>query len=60
MSNSDDIICSCFDITYGAVRDAVKNGATTLKEVQDETQAGTLCGACLDDLERFIEEVKAE
>ncbi len=56
----DEIVCSCLNITNGMIRDAVKSGAKTLEEVQEITGAGTVCGACLDDVKRLIEEFNAE
>lgn len=54
--NDDDIICTCFDLTVKDIKDAISNGATTLEEVEEATQAGTLCGACIGDLETLINE----
>lgn len=51
----DKIVCSCMGITNGMIKDAVNNGATTLEEVQEATDAGTVCGACLDDLEHLVD-----
>ena len=51
----DKIVCSCYSVTNGMIKEAVENGATTLEEVQDATDAGTACGACLDDIQRLVE-----
>lgn len=56
----EKIICNCFSITNGAIKDAVDNGATTLEEVQDATGAGTACGVCLDDIQRLVDEFVAQ
>ena len=50
-------ICSCFGITAGEIEDAVKNGATTFEEVQDATNAGAGCGACISEVTELIEEL---
>jgi len=47
-------VCQCYDITYAQVKEAIDNGATTLEEVQEATEAGTACGACVDDLDRLV------
>lgn len=52
----NDVVCNCLNVTVGAIKDAVDSGAKTLVEVQDITQAGTICGACLEDIEHLIEE----
>ena len=53
--NLDKIVCECFGVTNGMVREAVYEGATTLEEVAEKTGAGTGCGACNDDLQRLVD-----
>lgn len=55
-----DVICACLDITYGDIEDAVKDGAATFEEVQEKTQVGTVCGACIGSVEEMIEELKSK
>lgn len=52
--NFDKIVCNCLNITNGMIKDAVDAGANTLEEVQDVTGAGTVCGACLEDVQRLV------
>lgn len=54
--NFDKIVCNCLGITNGMIKDAVDSGASTLEEVQEMTGAGTVCGACTEDIEHLIEE----
>ena len=56
----DKIVCNCLGVTNGMIKDAVDSGATSLEEVQDITGAGTVCGACLDDVARLVAEFAAE
>lgn len=42
-------------VTNGMIKDAVDSGADTLEEVQEITGAGTVCGACLDDVQRLVD-----
>lgn len=58
--NMDKIVCNCLGVTNGMIKDAVDSGATSLEEVQDITGAGTVCGACLDDVARLVEEFATE
>lgn len=53
---SDRIVCTCLDITEDTIIAAIKNGATTSDEVTDETQAGSVCGSCISEIEELIEE----
>jgi len=56
----DKVVCNCLDITIGMIKEAVEAGATTLEEVQGKTNVGTVCGACLDDVQQLIDEFVAE
>ncbi len=39
-------ICSCFDVTKGAICCAVQDGATTVGDLKNATKASTGCGGC--------------
>jgi bacterioferritin-associated ferredoxin len=57
----NDILCSCLDITKGTVEDAIKEkNLKSVAQVQDETEAGTVCGACVDDIYNLLEEINGE
>ena len=58
MMKDDEIICTCFDLTVKDIKDAYNNGAKTLEEIEEVTEAGTLCGACIGDLEELIASLK--
>lgn len=58
--NLDKIVCNCYSVTNGMIKDAVEAGATTLEQVMDATNAGTVCGACIDDLQRLVDEFVGE
>lgn len=53
--NLDKIVCECFGVTSGMIKDAIDNGASTLEEIQNITGASTGCGACTDDVQRLID-----
>jgi len=56
----DKIVCYCTNVTNGMIKEAVDSGAHTLEEVQEITGAGTVCGACLEDVKRLVEEFVSE
>lgn len=39
-------ICSCFDVSKGAICCAVQNGAQTMGDIKAATEASTGCGGC--------------
>ena len=52
----DKTVCYCMSVTTGMIKDAVDSGATTLEEVQAVNGAGTVCGSCLEDVKRLVEQ----
>lgn len=53
-------VCYCMSVTSGMIKEAVEAGARTLEEVQAATGAGTVCGSCLEDVRRLVEEFTGE
>lgn len=50
----EKIVCNCVGVTASQIKKAVDEGASTLAEVQEVTGAGTVCGACLEEVEELI------
>jgi nitrite reductase (NADH) large subunit len=44
------------EVTYKTVIDAIKNGAKTVEDITNMTDAGLSCGGCIVDLEEILEE----
>ena len=60
MTNPDEIICSCLDITRGMIQEAVNNGAKTQEDVQEDNSDGTDCGSCIEEVEQLIAELTSK
>lgn len=60
MENLDEIICTCLGVSGRTIKEAVDNGASTVQEIQDATGAGTICGACLDDISELVDKFVSE
>ena len=56
----NEVVCSCFQVTNGMIKEAVEAGANTLEEVQDATNAGNACGVCLDQIKEAVSAFVAE
>jgi bacterioferritin-associated ferredoxin len=57
----EEILCTCLDITRGEVEDAIKDkNLKSVSQVQEETEAGTVCGACVDDIYNLLEEINGK
>ena len=56
----EQTICYCMSVTAGMIKDAVDSGANTLEEVQGMTNAGTVCGSCLENVKMLVEQFVRE
>ncbi len=55
--HTDKIICNCFSVTESSIKEAVQNGAKTVKEVTEITYAGGACGRCKANIQKIIDSV---
>lgn len=51
------VICACQDIDVEAIKKAVEAGAETVDDIMEATGAGTICGACIDEIAEVLEEL---
>ena len=59
MKDREEIICNCMGISRGEIEDAIINdNCDTLEKIQDKTEAGTVCGTCVEDIEDILAENK--
>ena len=56
--NREKVACSCHNVTYGQIIDAVKDGSGTYEEVQEKTGCGKGCGKCEDFIRSMIRDIK--
>lgn len=56
----EKVVCYCQNVTNGMVKEAVDTGANTLEEVQEKTGAGTVCGGCVENVQRLVEQFVRE
>lgn len=45
----EDILCTCMGIRVEDIKKAMAEGASDLKQVQEVTGVGSVCGGCNDD-----------
>lgn len=56
-----DLICNHLGLSRQDIIDVIKEkNLTTLQEVLDETDAGSVCGTCIPDIEELLNEVLNE
>ncbi|MGL5415773.1 MAG: (2Fe-2S)-binding protein [Clostridium sp.] len=48
------MICTCLGVDADTIREAVSNGADSLEAVEEMTEAGSCCGACVSDISKIL------
>ena len=57
----DPIICTCMEIRQSQIEKAIRDKKLkTIEAVQDETTAGTICGACVDEIYILLEKINGK
>ena len=54
---SDRIVCDCMGTSVEDIKAAVANGARTVEDIKEATEAGTICGGCDCEIETTLHEV---
>lgn len=52
--HNDDIICFCQEIRFETIKNALNQGAKTVEDIIDLTDAGIACGTCIEELEQIV------
>ena len=52
--NDEDIVCYCLGVSVKDIKDAIASGCQNFAQVQEKTGAGTVCGACNDEVEALV------
>lgn len=56
----DAILCSCNNISFGAIREAVANGDQDVNSIKKSTTAGTQCGNCVPMIQKTLNQTMAK
>ncbi len=49
------IICQCMNVTDEDIQAAIAHGAKSYQDIQEMTKAGTVCGQCKAEIEKFFQ-----
>jgi len=52
------ILCLCEGASDRELREVVRSGCTTVRELVDRTRVGSHCGNCACDLKRLVREAR--
>jgi bacterioferritin-associated ferredoxin len=47
-------ICLCHGVNETTIREAVRNGSRTLRELSFQTGCGTQCGSCVSQVQALL------
>ncbi len=50
IADDDEEVCHCLNVSKKEIVDAIKDGATTIQDIEKELEAGTGCGGCRVDI----------
>ena len=57
----DPVICTCLEIKQSQIESAIKEKKLeSIEDVQKETEAGTICGGCVDDIFVILEKINGK
>lgn len=56
----DKVLCPCKKVMAKEVLQAVAKGATDYRSVKKETGAGSKCGKCKKDIEKFLKKLEQD
>ena len=51
-------VCTCLGLSEDDIKKAIKDGATTVDAIEEATGAGSVCGACKDEIQEIIDQNK--
>ena len=54
---SERRVCDCVGTTVEDIKTAVANGAKTVEDIKEATEAGTICCGCDCEIETTLHEV---
>ncbi len=59
--SEEKIICSCMEITEAEIEKAIREkGLKSIAAVGEATDAGTVCGGCVDDIYLLLEKINGK
>ena len=53
----DRIGCHCMEVSYEKIKKAIEDGAKTVDDIKEMTEASTGCGGCEDEIQEILDEL---
>lgn len=52
----DYLICTCMEVMYSQIIQAIEQGADTFQKLSDQLGVGTGCSSCVDEVHQILAE----
>lgn len=56
----DKMACTCREVSYGMIEDAIRQGATSYEEVEERLRFGRGCGKCREFIRILVRDLLEE
>ena len=53
----DRIVCHCMEVSYETIKKDIEDGAKTVDDIKEMTEASTGCGGCEDEIQEILDEL---
>lgn len=54
----DYLVCTCMEVMYSQIVDAIEQGCNTFEELSDMLGVGTGCSSCVEEVYEILKEIK--
>ncbi len=54
----DYLVCTCMEVMYSQIVEAIDQGADTFEQLSDMLGVGTGCSSCVEEVYEILKEVK--
>ena len=56
----DYLVCTCMEVMYSQITDAIRNGDDTYNKLSDSLGVGTGCSSCVEEVHEILKEELAQ
>lgn len=54
----DYLVCTCMEVMYSQIVEAIDQGANTFEQLSDMLGVGTGCSSCVEEVYEILKEIK--
>lgn len=53
--DKDELVCVCNSVSYRTIEDLIQQGAQTYEDIAMATNAGSVCGGCIERIDEILD-----